>query len=36
LEGLLRKRLGDEAIDFKPYGGYELFLKEDETAMRSV
>jgi hypothetical protein len=27
LEGLrlLRKRLGDEAIDFKPYGGYELF-----------
>lgn len=33
LEGLrlLRKRLGDEAIDFKPYGGYELFLKEDES-----
>jgi glycine/D-amino acid oxidase-like deaminating enzyme len=28
---LLRKRLGDEAIDFKPYGGYELFLKEDES-----
>lgn len=27
---LLRKRLGDQAIDFKPYGGYELFLKEDE------
>ena len=27
---LLRKRLGDEALDFKPYGGYELFLKEDE------
>ena len=27
---LLRKRLGDAAIDFKPYGGYELFLKEDE------
>ncbi len=27
---LLRKRLGDEAIDFKPYGGYELFLKEEE------
>jgi hypothetical protein len=27
LEGLrlLRKRLGDEAIDFKPYGGTELF-----------
>ncbi|KIC02664.1 FAD-dependent oxidoreductase [Flavobacterium sp. JRM] len=28
---LLRKRLGDYAIDFKPYGGYELFLKEDEN-----
>lgn len=28
---LLRKRLGDETIDFKPYGGYELFLKEDES-----
>ena len=28
---LLRKNLGDEAIDFKPYGGYELFLKEDES-----
>jgi len=27
---LLRKRLGDQAIDFKPHGGYELFLKEDE------
>jgi glycine/D-amino acid oxidase-like deaminating enzyme len=28
---LLRKNLGDEAIDFKPYGGYELFLKNDES-----
>ena len=28
---LLRKRLGDDTIDFKPYGGYELFLKEDES-----
>jgi glycine/D-amino acid oxidase-like deaminating enzyme len=28
---LLRKNLGDYAIDFKPYGGYELFLKEDES-----
>nr|WP_294935996.1 FAD-dependent oxidoreductase [uncultured Flavobacterium sp.] len=28
---LLRKRLGDETIDFKPYGGYELFLKEHEN-----
>ncbi|SHF95782.1 Glycine/D-amino acid oxidase [Flavobacterium segetis] len=29
---LLRKRLGDKAIDFKPYGGYELFLKADENS----
>ncbi len=28
---LLRKRLGDAVIDFKPYGGYELFLEEDTT-----
>jgi glycine/D-amino acid oxidase-like deaminating enzyme len=28
---LLRKRLGDATIDFKPYGGYELFLKEDDA-----
>jgi hypothetical protein len=28
----LRKRLGDDTIDFKPYGGYELFLKEDESS----
>jgi glycine/D-amino acid oxidase-like deaminating enzyme len=28
---LLRKRLGDETIDFKPYGGYELFLKDDDS-----
>ncbi|MES2544676.1 MAG: FAD-dependent oxidoreductase [Bacteroidota bacterium] len=28
---LLRKRLGDTNIDFKPYGGYELFLKNDES-----
>jgi glycine/D-amino acid oxidase-like deaminating enzyme len=28
---LLRKRLGDATIDFKPYGGYELFLKNDES-----
>ncbi|ESU29807.1 oxidoreductase [Flavobacterium limnosediminis JC2902] len=27
---LLRKRLGDATLDFKPYGGYEIFLKEDE------
>ncbi len=27
---LLRKNLGDETIDFKPYGGYELFLKDYE------
>jgi len=29
---LLRKRLGDTAIDFKPYGGYELFLKDHESS----
>ena len=28
---LLRKRLGDEVLDYKPYGGYELFLKNDEA-----
>lgn len=28
---LLRNRLGDATIDFKSYGGYELFLKEDES-----
>lgn len=28
---LLRKRLGDQTIDFKPYGGYELFLKDDDS-----
>ncbi|REG93030.1 NAD(P)/FAD-dependent oxidoreductase [Flavobacterium aquicola] len=29
---LLRKNLGDKVIDFKPYGGYELFLKNDESS----
>ncbi|MBF4470670.1 NAD(P)/FAD-dependent oxidoreductase [Flavobacterium sp. HJJ] len=29
---LLRKNLGDNVIDFKPYGGYELFLKDDESS----
>ena len=28
---LLRKRVGDEKLDFKPFGGYELFLKEHES-----
>ena len=28
---LLRKNLGDLAIDFKPFGGYELFLNEHES-----
>jgi glycine/D-amino acid oxidase-like deaminating enzyme len=32
---LLRKRLGDAAIDFKPYGGYELFLKEDDLNFKA-
>ena len=26
---LLRKKIGDEAMDFKPFGGYELFLEKD-------
>lgn len=29
---LLRKNLGDAAIDFKPFGGYELFLKDAESS----
>lgn len=29
---LLRKKLGDAAIDFKPHGGYELFLKDDDAS----
>ncbi|PXY40208.1 FAD-dependent oxidoreductase [Flavobacterium cheongpyeongense] len=29
---LLRKRVGDTVIDFRPHGGYELFLKDDESA----
>ena len=28
---LLRKRVGDDNLDFKPFGGYELFLKEHES-----
>ena len=28
---LLRKNLGDQVIDFKPFGGYELFLDEDDS-----
>lgn len=32
---LLRKRLGDDVIDFKPYGGYELFLKEDTAGFEN-
>ncbi len=28
---LLRKIIGDSKLDFKPYGGYELFLKDDEN-----
>ena len=29
---LLRKRLTDTVIDFKPYGGYELFLQKEESS----
>ncbi|NBL64659.1 FAD-dependent oxidoreductase [Flavobacterium sp. NST-5] len=28
---LLRKKIGDQTLDFKPYGGYELFFKENES-----
>lgn len=28
---LLRKTLGDKAISYKPFGGYELFLKNDNA-----
>ena len=28
---MLRKKLGDLSIDFKPFGGYELFLKDDSS-----
>jgi len=28
---LLRKNLGDAVLDFRPYGGYELFLKAEEN-----
>ncbi len=28
---LLRKRIGDAVLDFKPYGGYELFLNDDRN-----
>lgn len=31
---LLRKNLGDINIDLKVYGGYELFLKEDESTYK--
>jgi len=27
---LLRQMLGDEALDYRPYGGYELFLKKNQ------
>ena len=37
---LLRKRLGDSVIDFKPYGGYEVFLENDsrgyEDCLRKI
>jgi glycine/D-amino acid oxidase-like deaminating enzyme len=29
---LLRKNLGDEALDFTPHGGYELFLQSDANS----
>ncbi len=32
---LLRKRLGDKTIDYHCYGGYELFLNEDQALLES-
>jgi glycine/D-amino acid oxidase-like deaminating enzyme len=32
---LLRKRLGDVAIDFRPHGGYELFTDDDTAGYES-
>ena len=32
---LLRKNLGDTALDFKKYGGYELFLNEDTATFEN-
>lgn len=32
---LLRKRLGDAAMDFRPYGGYELYLKDNQSAFEA-
>jgi len=31
---MLRKRLTDKVIDFRPYGGYELFLKANENGFQ--
>ena len=33
---LLRSRLGDSTIDFRAYGGYELFLKDDEDGLQQA
>jgi len=30
---LLRTNLGDQSIDFRPYGGYELFLQNDDETL---
>jgi hypothetical protein len=33
---LLRKRLGDATIDFRPYGGYELFCTRIPTVITNA
>ena len=33
---LLRKELGDNAIDYKPYGGYELIFEKTPKALDSI
>jgi glycine/D-amino acid oxidase-like deaminating enzyme len=32
---LLRKLLGDNALDYKPFGGYEVFLNDDENEYKN-
>ena len=33
---LLRKRVKDETMDLKPFGGYELFLNEDSNVVSNI
>jgi hypothetical protein len=33
---LLRQRLGDDTINYKPFGGYELFLRKMKAVITTV